>query len=86
MDSLVQTLFSLNLKEHAEEIVHIQKIIEHQQNVLVILDVAKCSLMLFSLLFLYLANSHEIHQFFDWCKTKIKTFYSFLKSKFKRKR
>lgn len=86
VDSIAQILFRLNLEEHANEVLIIQHSIEHQQHIIVCLNVIKCGLMLLSLLFLYLANSHEIHRFFWWCKKLSKTFISNLTTLFKRKK
>jgi len=64
IDSLINQLYFLQLDLQANKIVRI-----YYQ--LVILETAKCTLMLLSLLFLYLANQDRIHTFFEWVGGKV---------------
>ena len=92
IDSLIMKLRFIELKHQADEIVYLHQVIEEQQTILVVLDIVKCLFMLVSLVLLFLANGEEIKANFSWCyqkikrififiKTKIKTFYSYLKFK-----
>lgn len=77
IDSLILRLYSLELENQANEIVHLYETLQW-------LEVIKALLMFISLIFLYLANHHTINRFLYWSWTKIKTAYHFLKTKFKK--
>ncbi|BDS10967.1 hypothetical protein [Aureispira anguillae] len=82
MDSLLLALHKNGIERQANELLRLYQLVEHQQEILVILDVFKCLFMLISIVFLFIVNQPRICRFFSAVYRKIQQFYRFLKRKF----
>ena len=81
IDSLVFKLRLMALEGQAEKIISLHQIIEAQQQTMVVLDGVKCLFMLLSLVLLFFTNQVTILNNLRWCYLKIKSFFSFFKTK-----
>ncbi|BDS12383.1 hypothetical protein [Aureispira anguillae] len=87
VDSLIQHLNFLGLQHQANEIVRLYQLLEHQSQMLLVLDGLRTGLMLLSLIFLFIINFQVFKSAFYWCKSNIKSlpfFFKQLKTKFKK--
>lgn len=84
IDSLILYLYQSGLENQANELVHLYKLVEYQQGVLIILDTFKCFFMLLSLLLLFAANQEAVIRFFYWIYSKSRSFFHFMKALFNR--
>jgi hypothetical protein len=85
IDSLIMKLKVIGLQNHANTIITLSQSIEHQQDMIIMLDSIKCLFMLISLVFFFITNQALICNSFKWFQLKIKQSYSFSKQFFKTK-
>lgn len=83
LDSLVPKLKLVGLSKHADTIAALSKTIEHQQDIMILLDGIKCFVMVFSLGVLIATNQDVIKITCQWLKNLLFRFFSFLGKPFK---